>query len=109
MAKFHMLRLMRKEDMALTAIDDLMGILNDAQDKGACKITFDFKENHKAHKYPTGPIYTIPSLDAVHPKTIYNWFYSAYNSGCAFFRLDFSQTPPDGEPFIYLRERKTHY
>lgn len=104
--KYHLLKLFRRGDMEIICPDDFYAYLRKAEMDGAIKITIDFKENHKGGKYPTGPIYTIPSMDSVSPMTLYAWLYSAYTSGCAYFRLDFGRIPPDGEEYVYIRDIK---
>ena len=96
---YHALILYRKDGMAELSPAKLWNTLDDLREDGAVKVTIDFKDNHKTGKYPTGPVYTIPSLDNAGMRKLYNWVYSAYRNGDAYCRIVFGTVPYDGEVY----------
>lgn len=101
MSKYHAVVLLSRSKMLELSPAKLLLMLQDVDEDGACKITIDFKENHKTGVYPTGPVYVIPNFESVRDmRKLYKWVYGAYINGDAYCRIVFGDIPYDGVPFV---------
>ena len=101
MAKYHAVTLFSRAKMLELSPAKLLIMLQDFEEDGACKVTIEFKENHKTGVYPAGPVYVIPNFESVRDmRRLYKWVYGAYLNGDAYCRIVFGEIPYDGVPFV---------